>query len=119
MCIRDRAYQVRLRNQMDSALVDELNAALALNDPDSNWKQIEAQLYACVIGAGVAAVIDTTPGSETLTLRYANALVPALCRARQVAELPRSLLFLQSILYERFDELLEQARARLWFWLAG
>lgn len=110
-------YSVRLRDVMSSALVIEL--AAVLNEPAPHWQQMSATGYACVIGAGVAAYVDTTPGSETLSLRYANALLPALLRACHAAELPRSALFLQTALYERFDALLATARARAWFWLAG
>ncbi|MBI5667009.1 MAG: hypothetical protein HZC41_03305 [Chloroflexi bacterium] len=110
-------YRVSLREVLGSALVPEL--AAALNEPDPHWQQVHASGYACVIGAGVAAYLDITPGSESLSLRYANALVPVLLNARRAAELPRSRLFLQTALYERFDALLARARARAWFWLAG
>ncbi len=112
-------YQVRLRDVMNAALVAEIGAALRTAGADDLWQQVQSQAYACVIGAGVAAHLDMTPGSETLSLRYANALVPILRSAHRAAELPRSRLFLQAALYERFDMLLARARANLWFWLAG
>lgn len=112
-------YCVHLRSVMSDALVSELAATLNTPDAEPHWQQVHANGFACVIGAGVAAYLDTTPGSESLSLRYANALVPALLRAHRAAELPRSRLFLQTALYERFDALLSSARARAWFWLAG
>lgn len=112
-------YQVRLRDVMSAALVAEITAALHTADLGGHWQQVQANAYACVIGAGVAAHLDATPGSESLSLRYANALVPILRSAHRAAELPRSRLFLQTTLYERFDMLLARARANVWFWLAG
>lgn len=110
-------YRVWLRDALGDELVAELVSLLDLRDPESHWQQVDATGYACVIGAGVAAYIETTRGSETLSLRYANALVPVMLRARGAAELPRSRLFLQTTLYERFDALLDRVRTNAWFWL--
>jgi hypothetical protein len=74
-------------------------------------------VYASVIGAGVAACIDTTPGDETLYLRYATTLAAELFVAGRTTDMPRSQLFLQTALYERVDILLEQMRVRTWYWL--
>lgn len=111
-------YRVRLREVMDDELVAEIVSMLDQSDPEGFWQQVDASGYACVIGAGVAAYIDTTRGDETLSLRYANALVPVMLRAHGAAELPRSRLFLQTTLYERFDALLARVRTSAWFWLA-
>lgn len=113
------AYRVALRETLDALLVRELVAVLQQQGEQLNWQQTEAQVYTCVIGWGIAACFDTTRGAETLYLRCANALHASFSLARRQAELPRSLLLLQSALYERFDALLAQARARAWFWLAA
>jgi hypothetical protein len=112
-------YAVTLRNHMDGLLVAELVQVLQNDGQNAHWGKVDATVFAAVIGAGVAACIDTTPGHETLHLRYANALVTEFSTARRVAELSRSALFLQSALYERFDALLELIRGRTWLWLIG
>ncbi|MBZ0284566.1 MAG: hypothetical protein K8L97_27755 [Anaerolineae bacterium] len=110
-------YHVRLRDYFDDSLVREVMSVLDTEAADLHWGQVETSVYVSVIGSGVAACIDTNHG--TLYLRYENTLAAALYDAHRKAELPRSLLFLQSALYERFDALLAQARVRTWFWLAG
>ena len=112
-------YHVSLRDCLDTVLVLELVSVLDDYGQDLHWEQIEATLYAGVIGAGVAACIDTTPEHECLYFRYANALEIQLNNAHRAAELPRSVLFLQSALFERFDTLLDYVRARTWYWLLG
>jgi hypothetical protein len=112
-------YTVRLRDHMDGLLVAELVQVLQNDGQDAHWGKLDATVFAAVIGAGVAAYIDITPGHETLHLRYANALVTEFSTARRAAELSRSALFLQSALYERFDALLEPIRGRIWLWLIG
>lgn len=111
-------YRVDLRSSLNGSLVEELVKVLEADAEDFHWNQVEANSYLCVIGAGVAASIDTTPGQEQLFLRYANALVPALYNAQRAEALPRSTLFLQSALFERFDLLLAEVRKRTWFWVA-
>jgi hypothetical protein len=110
-------YQVDLRQKLNGDLVKELVAVLDSDGADLHWNQVDVCSYLCVIGAGVAACIDTTPGQEQLTLRYANALVSALHNAHRAEALPRSLLFLQTTLYERFDALLAEVRKRTWYWV--
>ncbi len=112
-------YRVQLRGCMSEILIAGLVAALDKPDAHAYWRQTDANVYTCVIGAGVAACLDTTPGREKLSLRYANTLASALARVHLAAELPRSRLFLQTTLYERFDALLENARLIAWAWLAG
>jgi hypothetical protein len=110
-------YHVRLRDHLASYMVMEMMAVLDSCGEELNWNQVDTTTYVCVIGAGVAACIDTTPGQEILYLRYANTLVSKLYGARRAAEMPRSLLFLQTTLHERVDALLAQARPRCWYWL--
>jgi hypothetical protein len=110
-------YRVDLRETLNADLVKELVAALENDGADLHWNQVDVSSYLCVIGAGVAACIDTTSGQEQLSLRYANTLVSALHDAHQAEALPRSLLFLQTTLYERFDALLAQVRQRTWYWM--
>jgi hypothetical protein len=110
-------YKVELRGHIDSLLVTELARVLHLHGQDLHWGKVEADVFAAVIGAGVAACIDTTPGREFLNLRYANALEMEFSTTRHAAELSRSALFLQSALHERFDAVLERVRARIWHWL--
>lgn len=111
-------YRVLLREVMNDELVAEIVTMLDLYDPEGYWQQVDATGYACVIGAGVAAYLDASRGNESLSLRYANALVPVMLRAHGAAELPRSLLFLQTTLYERFDALLARVRGSVWYWLS-
>jgi len=110
-------YKVDLGKSLSSELVKELVKVLATDGADLHWNQVAVNSYLCVIGAGVAACIDTTPGQEQLSLRYANTLVSALHNAHHAEALPRSLLFLQTALYERFDALLAEVRKRTWFWM--
>lgn len=110
-------YRVDLRESLNADLVKELVAVLENDGADLHWNQVDVNSYLCVIGAGVAASIDTTPGQEELSLRYANTLVSALHNARRAEALPRSLLFLQTTLYERFDTLLAEVRKRTWYWM--
>jgi hypothetical protein len=112
-------YRVPLRDYLDSSLISELVNVLETSGQQLHWGQVDATIYAAVIGAGVAACIDTTPEQETLYFRCANTLVTQLNNAHHAAELPRSLLFLQTTLYERFDVILDQIRNRVWFWLIG
>ena len=81
------------------------------------WGQVGPRSYLCVIGAGVAACIDAEPGDEQLYLRYDNDLANALFHAGRTIDLPRSRLFLQQTLYEKFDVPLALMRARVWNWL--
>jgi hypothetical protein len=112
-------YRVHLRDYLDSTLVSELVHVLDSCGQELHWGQVDSSIYAAVIGAGVAACIDTTPQHETLYFRCTNVLVSQLNNAHHAAELPRSLLFLQTALYERFDVILDQIRNRVWFWLIG
>jgi hypothetical protein len=55
--------------------------------------------------------------AERLYLRYASDVEHALYLAGRTLDLPRSRLFLQSTLYERFEVILVQVRSRTWNWL--
>jgi hypothetical protein len=112
-------YRVSLRNCLDSQHVSELVNVLETSGQELFWGQIEAHVYAAVIRAGVAACIDTTPEHETLYFRYAQTLENKLNNVYRAAELPLSLFALQTVLYERFDALLNQIRLRTWHWLIG
>jgi hypothetical protein len=111
-------YCVTLRDHLDGALVDELVSILDMRAAEFHWSRVEATVYASVIGAGVAACIDTTRTAERLYLRYANTLAAEFFVAGRAAEMPRSRLFLQTALHERLDTLLQQTRTRTWFWLS-
>jgi hypothetical protein len=110
-------YQVWLRDRLGPFLVDELDQVLAENWRQMGWEHVAAHSYMCVIGAGVAARIDATPGDEQLCLRYESALANELFHAGRAVDLPRSRLFLQQTLFEQVDALLTLVRARLWCWL--
>jgi hypothetical protein len=110
-------YQVTLADCLDYSLLAELRMVLHEQGHELHWEQIGHQSYLCVIGAGVAACLEMTPGAEMLTLRYASSLENELFHAGQTLDLPRSRLFLQAALYERFDLLLAQVRQRTWHWL--
>jgi hypothetical protein len=110
-------YRVFLRDHLDPALISELVCVLDTRGQEFHWGQVDATVYASVIGAGVAACIDTAPENETLYLRYATTLAAELFVAGRTTEMPRSQLFLQTALYERVDILLEQMRIRTWYWL--
>lgn len=108
-------YNVLLRDHFSDLMVREIITVLDSSGEKLHWEHVAEQLYICVIGSGVAACIDITYGREQLYLRYDNKLAEVLFHAQRKAELPRSLLFLQSTLYERFDALLALARQRAWF----
>jgi hypothetical protein len=110
-------YHVRLRNHMHESLVSELMLVLKSSWRTLGWEQVGSTTYLCVIGAGVAACIEATPKEEQLYLRYASDLEHALFLAGRTLDLPRSRLFLQTTLYERFDVLLTQVRSSTWNWL--
>ena len=110
-------YRVHLRDQLDPILVSELRLILEGNWQDTGWQRLSACTFLCVIGAGVAACIDTTPGEEQLYLRYANELANGLFHAGHAPDLLRSRLFLQTALYEKVDILLVSLRDRAWQWL--
>lgn len=108
------AYRVTFRGLLSRTLIDELRCVLQMDGRDSHWEKIGLHTYLSVIGAGVAACVDMTPGSENLTLRYASDLENELFLAGRTLDLPRSRLFLQTALYERFDVLLRQVRGGVW-----
>lgn len=112
-------YQVWLREHLEGALVDELAAVLAASWRDLGWEQLGSAVFLGVIGAGVAACLDLTPGAEQLYLRYASDLEHALYLAGRTLDLPRSRLFLQAALYEKVDGIFAYVRARTWNWLVG
>jgi len=112
-------YRVSLRDCLDNLLICELVNVLETCGQQLHWGQVDARVYAAVIRFGVAACIDTTPEQEVLYFRYAHALESRLNHVYRAAELPLSLLALQSVCYERFDALLDQIRARTWHWLIG
>ncbi len=108
-------YSVQLREHLDGALVDELAMVLKAGWRELGWEQVGSSMYMCVIGAGAAACINMAEGE--LYLRYDSELEHALYLAGRTIDLPRSRLFLQTALYERFDCLLAQVRMRTWHWL--
>ena len=112
-------YCVNLREHMDESLVRELAMMLNADWRELGWEQVNGATYLCVIGAGVAGCIDTTPNQERLYLRYAASLENELYLAGCTVDLPRSRLFLQTALYERIDTLLAEVRARTWHWIDG
>lgn len=112
-------YNVTLRDHMDESLVRELSLMLNAEWRDLGWERVNGATYLCVIGAGVAGCIDTTPNSERLYLRYASSLESELYLAGRAVDLPRSRLFLQTALYEQIDTLLVEVRARAWHWIYG
>lgn len=112
-------YHVFLRDHLDGCLIDEIVNTLVNEHESKHWARIEAGVYVCVIGAGVAACIDTTPNLEVLYLRYADAIVDAIAAAQFERDLPRSVRGLQMTLWERLDALFDGARLRLLHWLAS
>ncbi len=104
--------RIRLRDYFDDSLVDGITATLVNEGDLFQWKQVEATSYACVIGAGAAACIETISGDEILYLRYANQIADAIAHAQNETELPRSLLGLQTHLQECIDQLLDYARSK-------
>ncbi len=112
-------YTVMLRQRLDAELVVELAMTLRTRAIELHWEQVGAHSYGAAIGSGVAVIIEITPGAEQLYFRYASHLADDLYKARGAVELPRSRLFLQSALYERFDTLLDEVRQRTWMWLYG
>ncbi len=105
--------RVELRQYFSAALVEQLVQVLSSQSGRHHWNRLDRSVYACVIGAGVAACIDATPQAETLYLRYANPVVETIQQARCESDLPASLRGLSQVLSERFDELLSLARSRL------
>lgn len=112
-------YRVRLRDCLDSFMVEELVSVLAACGADHHWQQIETSVYASVIYDRVAACIDLQMQDETLYLRWDDDLADAINRAHAPRDIPLSLKGLQQVLYERFNALLIDARSRAFAWLAG
>jgi len=110
--------RIRMRDYFDDILVDAITATLMNDGELLQWKQVEATSYACVIGAGAAACIETQTGDEILYLRYANQIAEAIAHAQNETELPRSLLGLQIHLQECIDQLLAYARSKTLVYLA-
>lgn len=110
-------YHVDLRAQLDPTLVRELALILEQDWQALGWEQVSPTRYLCVIGAGVAASLDTTPGTEQLDLRYASELESELFHAGYAPDRLRSRLFLQSALYEKVNALLSRVRKRAWHWV--
>lgn len=110
-------YQVDLCAKLDPVLVRELGLILEHHWRELGWEQLTPKTYLCVIGAGVAACISTERNAEHLNLRYANGLANELFLAGRAVDLPRSRLFLQTILYEKFNQLLQHLRDHCWTWM--
>jgi hypothetical protein len=102
--------RITLRDHLDTALVEAVTQSLVLHSATVHWNRIDSTNFASVVGAGVAACIDTTTGGEVLYLRFANEVATAITKARREAELPHSLLGLETHIGERVDELLLHAR---------
>lgn len=105
--------RVRLRDYLDDLLIEALVASLSTAGAVLHWRKLDSQVYASAIGSGVAACIDTTPGKETVYLRYSNEVAAAVRNAARGAELPRSLIGMQSNLHDRFEPLLAAARKHI------
>ena len=110
-------YRVELREKLDPILVRELALILERRWQALGWEQVSETSFLCVIGAGVAACIETTSGCECLSLRYANGLANELFHAGRAIDLPRSRLFLQTTLHEKINPLLARLRDRCWQWV--
>lgn len=110
-------YHVELQGRLHSVLVRELAQVLENDWQALGWQQVSDQRYLCVIGAGVAASLDMTPGIEQLDLRYASELETELFHAGYAPDRLRSRLFLQSALYEKMNVLLTRVRNNMWHWL--
>jgi hypothetical protein len=110
-------YRVELREKLDPILVRELALILQNQWQALGWEQVGETTFLCVIGAGVAACIETAPGCENLSLRYANGLANELFHAGRAIDLPRSRLFLQTTLHEKLNPLLARLRDRCWQWI--
>lgn len=110
-------YQVRLRDVLSPMLTHELGLVLASHGRELGWEQVSQYQFLCVIGAGVAASLDVTPGQEQLDLRYASDLQDRLYLAGSAPDRLRSRLFLQTALFEKVDNLLSRLRERIWYWL--
>ena len=102
--------RIRLREHLDATLIEAITRALILYGGSINWNRIDSTNFASVVGAGVAACIDTITGEEILYLRFANEVASAISNAQREAELPQSLLGLETHICERIDELLVHAR---------
>ncbi len=103
--------RIHLRQYLDHNLVDAITATLIKNAPSLQWKQVDESAYVYVVGAGVAACVDSASGDEILYLRYSNQIAEAITHAQNETELPRSLLGLQSNLHDCLDLLLASARS--------
>jgi hypothetical protein len=110
-------YRVDLREKLDPILVRELALVLENQWQALGWEQVSETSFLCVIGAGVAACIETINGCECLYLRYANVLANELFHAGRAIDLPRSRLFLQTTLHEKVNPLLARLRDRCWQWV--
>ncbi len=110
-------YRVELRDQLDPILVRELALILENQWQALGWEQVSETSFLCVIGAGVAACIETTSGEECLYLRYASVLANELFHAGRAIDLPRIRLFLQTTLHEKLNPLLTRLRDRCWNWV--
>lgn len=110
-------YRVELREQLDPILVRELALILESQWQGLGWEQVSDTTFLCVIGAGVAACIETTAGEECLSLRYASGLANELFHAGRAIDLPRSRLFLQTTLHEKVNPLLARLRDCCWQWV--
>lgn len=102
--------RIRLREYLDSSLVDAISTTLHNHAQPIEWKQMDASCYVYVVGAGVAVCIDTVKDDEALYLRYSNPIAQAIAAAKNETDLPRSLLGLQNNLQECIDMLLTATR---------
>lgn len=110
-------YAVDLHTRLDALFLREVTLYLENNWESLGWQRVDAHTFLCVIGAGVAACLQTAPGAEQLSLRYNSDLANELFHAGRAIDLPRSRLFLQTTLYEKINVLLAQARSNCWNWL--
>lgn len=112
-------YHVKLREHLHDVIVQEVSHVLHESWRQTDWKQVGVNQYLCVIGAGVAVCMDTTPHEESLSLRYARELESEMYLTGTAPDRVRSRLGLQTNLNEKLDTLLATARSRIWYWVTG
>jgi hypothetical protein len=106
--------QLRLRDHLNDRLVQLISGVLHRNGPDLYWNKLDESIFCSVIGWGVALCVDTAPDCETLYLRFSDHIATAISAADRRAELPRSVIGIETNIYERFEVILERAREILW-----
>jgi hypothetical protein len=106
--------QLRLRDHLNDRLVEIISDVLHREGSALHWNKLDESVFCSVIGWGVALCVDTAPECETLYLRFADHIATAISAADRRAELPRSVIGIETNICERFEVILERARAILW-----